>query len=85
MKLAVYAKSCSFLLVYVDHVYSLCSVFEAIPDKLPPDEILRQAQNAVKTAADNLASRAPNSKVHLYPQFLFFRLNKFLSFRCFHF
>jgi len=38
-------------------------VFEAIPDKLAPDEILRQAESAAKAAADKLVSQAPNSKV----------------------
>jgi len=44
-------------------LFLLCSVFEAIPDKLPPDEILHQAQDAAATAADALASQAPSSKV----------------------
>jgi len=37
--------------------------FEAIPDKMTPEEILKQAQNAAFGAADKLALRAPNSKV----------------------
>lgn len=43
-------------------LYSL-GRFEAIPDNMTPDEILRQAQNAAKGAADRLSLRAPNSKV----------------------
>jgi bromodomain-containing protein 7/9 len=39
------------------------SRFEAIPDKMSPEEILRQAQEAAKAAADKLALRAPNSKI----------------------
>jgi len=39
------------------------SRFEAIPDKLEPDEILEQAQCAAKAAADKVAFCAPNSKV----------------------
>jgi len=47
------------------HVMCSLSRFEAIPDKLAPDEILRQAQRAAKAAADKLSSQVPNSKVHI--------------------
>jgi len=44
----------------------MCSLsrFEAIPDKLAPDEVLEQAQSAAKAAADKLSLSAPNSKVY---------------------
>jgi len=42
---------------------SSLSRFEAIPDKLAPEEILEQAQSAAKAAADKVAFCAPNSKV----------------------
>jgi len=43
----------------------LCSLsrFEAVSDRLAPDEIVQQVQNAAKVAAEKLAMRAPNSKV----------------------
>ena len=44
-------------------IYCSLSRFEAIPDKMSPDEILKQAQKAAKIAADRLTLRAPNSKV----------------------
>ena len=46
----------------------LCSLgrFEAIPDKLTPDEILEQAQSAADAAADKVDFCAPNSKVYAY-------------------
>jgi len=60
------AMSMPFLLLYIytvlHNLYSL-SRFEAIPDKLAPDEVLQQAQSAAKAAADKLALQAPNSKV----------------------
>jgi len=38
------------------------SKFEAIPDNLTPDEILKQAQNAAKIVSEKLAKK--NIKVH---------------------
>lgn len=42
-------------------LYYFRSKFEAIPDNLTPDEILKQAQNAAKAASEKLASK--NTKV----------------------
>ncbi|KAK7871043.1 hypothetical protein R5R35_014104 [Gryllus longicercus] len=39
------------------------SKFEAIPDDLTPEEILQQAQNAAKAAADKLSMKQVNSKM----------------------
>jgi len=50
------------------HILCSLSRFEAIPDKLSPDEILQQAENAAEAAADKLASRVPNSKVRYIQQ-----------------
>jgi len=48
-------------------MFDLCSLsqFEAIPDKLEPEEILEQAQSAANAAADKVAFCAPNSKVYV--------------------
>lgn len=42
-------------------LYYFRSKFEAIPDNLTPDEILKQAQNAAKIASEKLATK--NTKV----------------------
>jgi hypothetical protein len=37
--------------------------FEAFPDRLTPEQILAQAQDAAKDAAEQLTLRKPNTKV----------------------
>jgi len=45
-------------------LYYFRSKFEAIPDNLTPDEILKQAQNAAKAASEKLATK--NTKVFIF-------------------
>lgn len=42
-------------------MYNYRSKFEAIPDNMSPDEILKQAQSAAKIASEKLALK--NTKV----------------------
>lgn len=49
-------------------LYYFRSKFEAIPDNLTPDEILKQAQNAAKAASEKLASK--NTKVFKFKIFV---------------
>lgn len=44
------------------------SKFEAIPDDLTPDEILKQVQNAAKVASEKLATK--NTKVFYFQIFI---------------
>lgn len=42
-------------------IFFVRSKFEAIPDNMTPDEILKQVQNAAKVASEKLATK--NTKV----------------------
>ena len=53
-----------FRSLYLFLFFSL-SRFEAIPDNLTPEEILAQAQEAAKEAADMLTLREPKAQVSI--------------------
>lgn len=61
-------KWCKYLLLFIfnntiqNNLY-FRSKFEAIPDNMTPDDILKQAQNAAKLASEKLATK--NTKVSL--------------------
>lgn len=54
------------ILFYILHFFR--SKFEAIPDDLTPDEILKQVQNAAKAASEKLATK--NTKVFYFQIFI---------------